>query len=466
MLSTSGNKSYRERRKMRKIKNEEFIMRFPKSTAIISIIAVAIIIFMPVCKNKKDVVLPYKQTFVKPGIEVFLESHLGLVKGKRVGLITNPTGVNSNLESVIDLFYNNQEINLVALYGPEHGVRGNAQAGEYVSFYIDDKYSIPVFSLYGQSRKPEAGMLKNIDEYMRSFDTITAGKIPETSMVESSDVLIFDIQDVGTRIYTYIATMAYCMQACAENDVDFIVLDRPNPINGEDLEGPILEYPEYSSFVGLYPIPIRHGMTVGELAEFFNDKFLDKKANLTVIPMQGWEREMWYDETSLPWVIPSPNMPTLDTATVYPGQVFLEGTNISEGRGTTKPFEVFGAPWVDGYELTKKLSELNLPGIKFREAWFSPTFSKYKGEQCGGAQIHIIDRDMYRPFESSLHIIRTVMNIYPGHFKFHDEYIDKIMGTSKVRQALEEGIDVKDIIKSYRQELDSFMELRKPYLLY
>jgi len=260
--------------------------------------------------------------------------------------------------------------------------------------------------------------------------------------------------------------MAYCMQACAENDVDFIVLDRPNPINGEDLEGPILEYPEYSSFVGLYPLPVRHGMTVGELAEFFNDKFLEKKVTLTVIPMKGWEREMWFDETSLPWVIPSPNMPTLDTATVYPGQVFLEGTNISEGRGTTKPFEVFGAPWIDGYELTKKLNKLNLAGIKFREAWFSPTFSKYKGEQCGGAQIHVTNRKQYRPFESSLHIIKTVMNMYPSHFKFHNEYIDKIMGTSKVRQALEKGIDVKDIIKSYQQELDSFAELRKPYLLY
>lgn len=451
---------------MREIRNEKFIIRAPKSIAIISVLAAAIIILAPSCKNKKDVVLPYEQKNVIPGIEVFLKSHLDLVKGKRVGLITNPTGVDSNLKSVIDLFHDNQEINLVALYGPEHGVRGNAQAGEYVSFYIDNKYNIPVFSLYGQSRKPEAGMLKNIDEYMRSFDTIKSGKIPESSMVESVDVLIFDIQDVGTRIYTYIATMAYCMQACAENGVDFIVLDRPNPINGEDLEGPVLEYPEYSSFVGLYPIPVRHGMTVGELAEFFNDKFLEKKVNLTVIPMQGWEREMWYDETSLPWVIPSPNMPTLDTATVYPGQVFLEGTNISEGRGTTKPFEVFGAPWIDGYELAKKLNELNLEGIKFREAWFSPTFSKFKGELCGGAQIHVIDRNQYRPFESSLYIIKTVMNMYPSHFKFHNEYIDKLMGTSKVRQALEKGSDVKAIIKSYQVNLDNFWELRKPYLLY
>jgi len=451
---------------MSEIKNEKLIIRTPKSIAIIFILASTIITFTPSCSNKNDFVLSSKQKNVKPGIEVFLESHLDLVKGKRVGLITNPTGVASNLESIIDLFYNNQEINLVALYGPEHGVRGNAQAGEYVSFYIDDKYNIPVFSLYGQSRKPKTGMLKNIDEYMRSFDTIEAGKIPEASMVESLDVLIFDIQDVGTRIYTYLATMAYCMQASAENGVDFIVLDRPNPINGEDLEGPLLEYPEYSSFVGLYPIPVRHGMTAGELAELFNEKFLEKKANLTVIPMQGWEREMWYDETSLPWVIPSPNMPTLDTATAYPGQVFLEGTNISEGRGTTKPFEIFGAPWIDGYELVKKLNELNLEGIKFREAWFSPTFSKYKGELCGGAQIHVIDRNQYRPFESSLYIIKTVMKMYPSHFKFHTEYFDKIMGTSKVRQALEKWIDVKDIIKSYKGELDNFLVLRKPYLLY
>ena len=235
-----------------------------------------------------------KANSVKPGIEVFLEHHKDLVRGKRVGLITNPSGVDSRLNSTADLFFKDPDIQLVMLYGPEHGVRGNAQAGEYVPFYIDKKYDLPVFSLYGQSRKPEPGMLRDIDEYMRSFDTEDAGKTPEASMVEELDVMVFDIQDIGTRIYTYIATMAYCMQACAENDVDFIVLDRPNPINGEDLEGPVLEYPEYSSFVGLYPIPVRHGMTVGELAEFFNDKFLEKKADLTVIPMQGWEREMWY----------------------------------------------------------------------------------------------------------------------------------------------------------------------------
>jgi uncharacterized protein YbbC (DUF1343 family) len=198
----------------------------------------------------------------------------------------------------------------------------------------------------------------------------------------------------------------------------------------------------------------------------FNDKFLEKKARLTVIPMEGWERKMWYDETGLAWVCPSPNMPTLDTATVYPGQVLWEGTNVSEGRGTAKPFENFGAPWIDGYELTKKLNELCLPGVRFREAWFTPTFSKYRGELCGGAQIHVIDRNRYRPFASTLYIIKTVRDLYPDHFKFHADYIDKLTGTSKVREALEKGMDIKDILKSFEEPLNNFSKMRKSYLLY
>ncbi len=451
---------------MGKIKKKDFFTNVSLSLTFIFTLFLTNIIFVPSCQRDRKAAVPRRQKKIKLGIEVFLENHLDLVRGKRVGLITNPTGVDIHLKSTIELMYSNPQINLVALYGPEHGVRGNAQAGEYVSFYMDEKYKIPVFSLYGQSIKPAAGMLKNIDEYMRSFDTENTGKIPESSIVERVDVMIFDIQDVGTRIYTYIATMAFCMEASAENGVDFIVLDRPNPINGIDMEGPLLQYPEYSSFVGLYSIPVRHGMTVGELARFFNANFFKKKANLTVIPMQGWEREMWYDDTSLPWVIPSPNMPSIHTATVYPGQVFLEGTNVSEGRGTTKPFELFGAPWIDGYDLTKRLNELNLPGVKFREAWFTPVFSKYKGELCGGAQIHIKDRNIYRPFESSLHIIKTIKNMYPAFFKFYTEYMDKIMGTSEVREAVEKGIDIKDIVKSHQEDLNNFYKLRKSYLLY
>jgi len=454
---------------MGKERGKRFFAKIFRFSATACILVLINLIFITACK--KDVDIPQKKVKVKLGVEVFLENHLDLVKGKKVGLVTNPTGVDNHLESTIELFFKNPEINLVALYGPEHGVRGNYQAGEYISFYVDEKYSIPgfnipVFSLYGQSLKPKKGMLTNIDEYMRSFDTKDTGKIPESSMVESIDVLIFDIQDVGTRIYTYVATMAYCMEVCAEVGIDYVVLDRPNPINGVILEGPILEYPEYSSFVGLYPVPIRHGMTVGELAMLFNNKFLKKKASLKVVPMHGWKREMWHDETNLPWVIPSPNMPTLVTATVYPGQVFLEGTNVSEGRGTTKPFEVFGAPWIDGYELVREFNRLNLPGVKFREAWFTPTFSKYKGELCSGVQIHVVDRNKYRSFESSLYVIKTIMNLYPDHFKFYEKYFDRIMGNSKVREALEEGKEVSEIIRSYTEELTDFSELRKPYLLY
>ncbi|MDD8019739.1 MAG: DUF1343 domain-containing protein [Acidobacteriota bacterium] len=403
---------------------------------------------------------------VKPGSEVFLEKHLALVKDKKVGLITNPSGVNPKLESTAWLFKNNPEINLVALYGPEHGVRGEAQAGEYVPFYFDEKFNLPVFSLYGQSLKPEPEMLKNIDELMRHFDTRSAGKIPESSMIKGIDVLVFDLQDIGTRVYTYLATMALAMESCVELDVDFIVLDRPNPLGGKILEGAVLKYPEFSSFVGLYPIPERHAMTIGELALLFNDRFLKKKARLTVIPAEGWKRDWWFDQTGLPWVMPSPNMPTLETATVYPGQVYLEGTNLSEGRGTTRPFELFGAPWIDGWELTQRLNRLQLPGVIFREAWFSPTFSKFQGERCGGCQLHVIDRESFRPFLTSLWIIRTVREMYPDKFKFHPEYFDKIMGNSDIRLALESGESPEIITGHLEAELKAFDDLRQKYLLY
>lgn len=404
---------------------------------------------------------------VKVGAEVFLEEYLYLVEGKNVGLVTNPSAIDSQLESIADDFYRHPKIKLVALYGPEHGVRGNAQAGEYVPFYIDQKFNLPVFSLYGQTRHPSPEMLADIDAYMRLFDTVKNGKTLNQEQIKNLDVLIFDIQDVGTRVYTYIATMAYCLEACAEAGIKFIVLDRPNPINGVTMEGPLLEYPQFSSFVGLYPIPLRHGMTVGELALYFNDKFLGKKAELEVIKLKGWKREMWFDNTGLPWVMPSPNMPTLDTATVYPGQVFLEGTNISEGRGTTRPFELFGAPWIDGYELANRLNALNLPGVKFREAWFTPTFSKYQGELCGGCQIHVIDRDIYQPLASTLWIINTIREMYPDKFQFHADYFDKIMGTDRVRLSLEKGQPpLPELLTSFAHECSRFAEERRPYLLY
>ena len=403
---------------------------------------------------------------VKSGLEVLLEKRLDLVRGKRVGLITNPSAVDRNLRSAADLLRAAPGVCLVALYAPEHGVRGDAQAGVYVPYYMDEKLKIPVFSLYGPSMKPAAGMLRDIDAYMRSFDTTHADKRLEPSMAQDVDVLIFDIQDVGTRVYTYEATMAYAMQAAADAGLDFIVLDRPNPITGNLLEGPILEYPAFSSFVGLYAVPLRFGLTIGELARLYNDRFQPKKAKLTVVPMENYSRGQWFDETRLPWVIPSPNMPTPETATVYPGQVFFEGTNVSEGRGTTKPFEVFGAPWIDGFELARTLNALNLPGVRFREQWFTPVFSKFKEQLCGGCQIHVTDRNSYRPLATTLHIIAILRKTYPAKFAFHEAYFDKIMGTGSVRKALEAGTPVETIAAGWAEGLARFEELRRPYLLY
>lgn len=400
------------------------------------------------------------------GIEVLVSERMDLIRGKNVGLITNPSGVDGRLNSTISILRRIPGLKLVALYAPEHGVRGDAQAGEYVPFYFDSKYGLPVFSLYGPSQKPQPDMLKDIDEFMRSFDTTAEDKSVPPEMTRAIDVLVFDIQDVGTRVYTYAATMAYAMQTCAESGVEFIVLDRPNPINGRVLEGPVLEYPEFSSFIGLYPVPLRPGMTIGEMARLINDRFLEKKAKLTIVPMKGWKRDMWYEETGLPWATPSPNMPTVDTAVVYPGQVLIEGTNVSEGRGTTHPFEYFGAPWIDGYELTARLNALRLPGVTFREQWFSPTFSKFRGERCGGCQIHVTDRNVFRPVRTSLHIISVLREMYPDRFAFHDDYFDKVCGTSTVRKALLGGIVADAIVREFEKGLQEFEALRKPYLLY
>jgi uncharacterized protein YbbC (DUF1343 family) len=403
---------------------------------------------------------------VKLGVEVLFEKHLDLIRGKRVGLITNPTGVDSQLESDVELFRAHPDVKLVALYGPEHGVRGNAQAGEYVPFYFDEHFQLPVFSLYGQTHKPPADMMTNIDEYMRSFDTQHSGKKLETNMMSSVDVMVFDLQDVGTRVYTYIATMAYAMQACADAGIPFIVLDRPNPINGVAMEGPILEYPKYSSFIGLYPIPLRHGMTAGELAQLFNAKFLPKKCQLTVVPMENWTRDEWFDETGLPWVLPSPNLPTPGSATVYPGQVILEGTNLSEGRGTTKPFEFFGAPWIDGFVLAEKLNALNLPGVKFREVYFTPTFSKFAGTNCGGCEIHVTNRNAFAPVATTLTILSVIKNLYGDKMEFHAEYFDKVLGAATVREDLERGEPGGKIAADFAPGLAEFSQLRNSFLIY
>jgi uncharacterized protein YbbC (DUF1343 family) len=403
---------------------------------------------------------------MKLGVEVLFEKHLALLRGKRVGLITNPTGVGHDLVSIVEKFRTHPDVKLAALYGPEHGVRGNAQAGEFVASYHDQHFSLPVFSLYGHALKLPIAPLADIDASMRNFDTQHTGKQVERGMLDRIDVLVFDLQDVGTRVYTYIATMAYAMSAAADAGLPFVVLDRPNPISGLAMEGPILEFPRHSSFIGLYPIPLRHGLTAGELAWLFNEKFLSKKAALTVVSLEGWQRADWFDATGLPWVLPSPNLPTLDAATVYPGQVLIEGTNLSEGRGTTKPFELFGAPWIDGYVLARELNALKLPGTFFRETWFTPTFSKFAGERCGGCQLHVVDRATFRPVATTLALLQAVKKLHGAKLELHADYFDKVMGTSTVREAFERGVPFEQIAAAWAPGLAEFAKQREPFLLY
>ncbi|WP_077328116.1 exo-beta-N-acetylmuramidase NamZ family protein [Virgibacillus siamensis] len=382
----------------------------------------------------------------KLGVEVLLKDKMDLLEGKRVGLITNPTGVDKELNSVVDVLYNHPDVNLTTLYGPEHGVRGSAQAGEYVEYYIDEHTGLPVYSLYGETRKPTPEMLENVD------------------------VLLFDIQDVGTRFYTYIYTMALAMEAAEENDIQFIVLDRPNPLSGTKVQGPVLD-PDYSSFVGKYPIPLRHGMTVGELAKLFNNEY-GIGADLTVVEMQGWKRNMYYDETPLEFVMPSPNMPTTDTAMVYPGAALIEGTNVSEGRGTTRPFELIGAPFIDSTELASTLNDLNLPGVRFRAASFTPQFSKHSGTLSHGIQIHVTHKPSFNPVTTGLHIVKTIHDLYPEDFEFRAEnsqgisFFDYLVGNGWIREAIEEGKSVEYMKNRWQDELNEFSNIREGYLLY
>lgn len=326
---------------------------------------------------------------IKLGIER-KELWFDKLKDKRVGLLTNPTGVDHNLVSSIDILHS--EINLVKLFSPEHGIRGDIQAGEKVSDYIDEKTGIKVCTLYGDK------------------------KIPTEEMLSDIDVFVFDIQDVGSRLYTYIYSMSYVMQACGKYGKEVVIMDRPNPVGGVKVEGGYIE-PECLSFVGLHPIPYRYGLTIGETARLFQGEF-GVNCNLTVIPMEGWSRDMYYDQTGLPWVMPSPNMPTLDTAIVYNATCLYEGTNISEGRGTTKPFELVGAPFIKGNKLAEAMNRLNLPGVVFRPAYFTPTFSKHEGKLCGGVQLHVTDRDVFEPVRTGLFLLKEVKEQSGGNFEY------------------------------------------------
>jgi uncharacterized protein YbbC (DUF1343 family) len=309
--------------------------------------------------------------------------------------LLHPASVSSTLEHTSKILerYNGDLFRIAAFFGPQHGFLGQTQDNmiEWQS-YEHPRLGVPVYSLYGEHREPTATMLKDVD------------------------LVLVDLQDIGTRCYTFIWTLYLCMQACEKHDIDVLVLDRPNPINGVSIEGPVLDS-SYKSFVGMHPIPVRHARTIGELAQQFHDEaFLSGR--LSILPMKNWARAMWFDQTGLPWVMPSPNMPTLDTAAVYPGMCLLEGTNISEGRGTTRPFEIFGAPFVDVEALCRELNALQLPGIFFRENYFEPTFQKFAGQLCGGAQLHVTDRESFRPFETGVQIIRCLRRMYGDSFQW------------------------------------------------
>ena len=385
---------------------------------------------------------------IKTGLDLLVHEQIDLMRGRRVGLVTHPAAVLSDFTGAADAMLR-VGIKVTALFGPEHGFDGSAADGAAVGDTIHPRTGLPVFSLYGPTREPTPAMLD-------------AARV---------DVLVFDMQDVGSRFYTFISTLFYLLCGAGKVGKPVIVLDRPNPINGARIEGPLVE-PGLESFVGIVPIPIRHGLTTGELARYVNTEH-QLGADLTVIEMRGWRRDMWYDQTGLPWVILSPAMPKLDTATVYPGMCFIEGTNLSEGRGTGIPFEIVGAPWLDDYELAQVLNRLNLPGVRFRPLYFSPSASKHAGKICCGAQVHVTDRAAFRPTVTGLHVIAACRTQAPAKFEFlksswegRPPHFDLLTGVVAVREGLAAGKPVDEIVAPWAAVEAQFEEKRRPYLLY
>jgi uncharacterized protein YbbC (DUF1343 family) len=391
------------------------------------------------------------KAIVRIGLDTFERNWPKKLKGARVGLLVHPASVNKRLEHAVNVFLKSKKLVLKTIFGPQHGIYGETQDNmiEWEGFH-DRQTGLPVFSLYGQTRKPEPSMLEHID------------------------VLVIDIQDVGARYYTFIWTMENCMQACMEMNKSIAILDRPNPIGGHIIEGLVLQR-AYTSFVGQRPLPVRHGMTVGEIGNYLWNTFYPS-LDFHVIPMQGWKRTSWFDNTLLPWVMPSPNMPTLNTATVYPGMCLLEGTNISEGRGTTRPFEIFGAPFIEPESLVIQLKGFNLPGIIFRPLHFQPTFQKHAGNICGGAQLHVTHRERFRPFKTGVAILKTVHDLYPEYFSWKQppyEYetekmpIDILAGTDRLRQDIEKGEKLDRMEEWWQEQSKEFNKgYRKKYLIY
>jgi len=380
---------------------------------------------------------------VKTGLDRVGE-YKDVFEGKRLGIVANHTAYDRGGRFVVDVFKGIAGVKIVALFSPEHGLWGKKEAGDEIDNQVDSVYGLPVRSLYGRTRKPTPEMLRDID------------------------VLVFDMQCVGARFYTYIYTMSYAMEAAAENGKRFVVLDRPNPINGTCVEGNILE-PTQASFVGLHSIPVRYGMTIGELAKMFNAQgWLAEsvKADLIVIPMEGWRRGMWYDRTGLRFIKPSPNMPDLQTATVYPGLCLLEGTNVSEGRGTDKPFKQFGAPWIDSKRLVEQLNALNLPGMRFEPTRFTPTSSKHQGQVCKGVRIIITDRDALESYYTGIRIVDEIFRMYPDDFQWRATHFDRLCGTSDVRNTIIRNSSLTELRNKWQTELASFKKIRNKYLIY
>jgi uncharacterized protein YbbC (DUF1343 family) len=372
-----------------------------------------------------------------------------LLRGRTVGVVCNPASINREFRHVLERL-ESSGVRVGAIFGPQHGFRSDLQENMIESPHARDQArAVPVYSLYSETREPTAEMLSG------------------------QDALVIDLQDVGTRIYTYIYTMANCLRAAARHGVPVVVCDRPNPIGGVAVEGPMLE-DGFQSFVGQYQIPMRHGMTIGELARLFNEHF-GIGAKLEVVAMQGWSRDAYADETDVPWVLPSPNIPTLDSAIVYPGTVLLEGTNISEGRGTTRPFELAGAPWADPETIARGLNALALPGVHFRPARFEPTFHKHAQQACGGCQIHVTDRASFRAVETGVAVIEALRRANPRAFEWRAppyEYehtrmpIDVLYGSAALREGLEQRRSSRDLAAAWVPGVDAFRPLRERFLLY
>lgn len=379
---------------------------------------------------------------MRPGIEVLLSDSSHLVSGRRVGLITNHTGIARDGTHSMDLLLS-QGIELVALFGPEHGIRGAVDEGDRVASSRDEGTGLPIHSLYSETLEPTPEMLADVE------------------------VLLFDIQDIGARYYTYVSTMALALKAAAEHSIPFVVLDRPNPIGGRLVQGNVLE-PEHSSFVGLYPVPMRHGMTAGELARLFNGQF-GIGAELHVIPADGWRRADWFDETGLPWIKTSPNMPDLESATHYPGTCLFEGTNLSVGRGTPIAFQQIGAPWLDGAALAERLNGYNLPGVRFEPVTFTPEGPhdrKYGGDVVNGARFITTDRSIYDPTRAGVAALIEARRLAGEHWEWLPGHFDRLAGTSRLRQQIEAGASLEEATSEWRDQLATFNQLRARYLLY